>query len=100
MVKITNGTVTTEVTQGAYDTFYKEQGFVIVSDENENIQVIAKLAKLVRNLEPKQGRIRALHEFWKKKQITGDCGRTLISYRLCEGGKSYAMSGFKLRKYS
>ena len=25
-----------EVTQGAYDTFYKEQGFVIVSDENEN----------------------------------------------------------------
>ena len=32
MVKITNGTVTTEVTQGAYDTFYKEQGFVIVSD--------------------------------------------------------------------
>ena len=63
-------------------------------------QVIAKLAKLVRNLEPEQGRIRALHEFWKKKQITGDCGRTLISYRLCEGGKSYAMSGFKLRKYS
>jgi len=41
MVKITNGTVTTEVTQGAYDTFYtfyKEQGFVIVSDENENIE--------------------------------------------------------------
>ena len=31
MVKITNGTVTTEVTQGAYDTFYKEQGFVTVS---------------------------------------------------------------------
>lgn len=31
-------TVTTEVTQGAYDTFYKEQGFVIVSDENENIE--------------------------------------------------------------
>ena len=24
MVKITNGTVTTEVTQGAFDTFYKE----------------------------------------------------------------------------
>ena len=38
MVKITNGTVTTEVTQGAYVTFYKEQGFVIVSDENENIE--------------------------------------------------------------
>ena len=35
MVKITNGTVTTEVTQGAYALFYKEQGFVIVSDENE-----------------------------------------------------------------
>lgn len=35
MVKITNGTVTTEVTQGAYDLFYKEQEFVIVSDENE-----------------------------------------------------------------
>ena len=38
MVKITNGTVTTDVTQGAYDTFYKEQGFVIVSDKNENIK--------------------------------------------------------------
>ena len=40
MVKITIGTVTTEVTHGAYDTFYKEQGFVIVSDEskNENIE--------------------------------------------------------------
>ena len=36
MVKITNGTVTTEVTQGAYDLYYKGQGFVIVSDENEN----------------------------------------------------------------
>ena len=36
MVKITNGTVNTEVTQGAYDLYYKEQGFVIVSDENEN----------------------------------------------------------------
>lgn len=36
MVKITNVTVTTEVTQGAYDLFYKEQGFVIVSDETEN----------------------------------------------------------------
>lgn len=36
MVKITNGTVTTEVTQGAYDLFYKEQGFVIASDETEN----------------------------------------------------------------
>ena len=35
MVKITNGTVTTDVTQGEYDLFYKEQGFVIVSDKNE-----------------------------------------------------------------
>ena len=38
MVKITNGTVITEVTQGAYDLYYKEQGFVIVSDETENIE--------------------------------------------------------------
>ena len=38
MVKITNGTVTTEVNKGSYDTFYKEQGFVVVSDENENIE--------------------------------------------------------------
>ena len=38
MVKNTNGTVTTEVTKGAYDTIYKEQGFVVVSDENENIE--------------------------------------------------------------
>ena len=40
MVKITNGTVTTEVTKGSYDTFYMEHGFVIVSDEskNENIE--------------------------------------------------------------
>ena len=30
-------------------------------------QVIAKLAVLVRNLEPKQGRIRAEHEFWNEK---------------------------------
>ena len=30
-------------------------------------QVIAKLAVLVRNLEQKQGRIRAEHEFWNEK---------------------------------
>ena len=30
MVKITNGTVTTEVTKGAYDTFYKEQGLSLI----------------------------------------------------------------------
>lgn len=36
MIKITNGAITTEVTQGAYDMFYIEQGFVIVSEENDN----------------------------------------------------------------
>lgn len=36
MIKITNGTITVEVTKGAYDTYYKEQGFVIVSDESKN----------------------------------------------------------------
>ena len=55
---------------------------------------------LVRNLEPKQGRIRAEHEFWNEKWITGYFRRILISYRLYESGKSYAMSGFKLRMYS
>lgn len=38
MIKVTDGTVTAEVTQGAYDTFFKGQGFVIVSDENNNIE--------------------------------------------------------------
>lgn len=38
MIKVTNGTVTAEVTQGAYDTFFKGEGFVIVSDENDNIE--------------------------------------------------------------
>lgn len=38
MNKVTNGTVTAEVTQGAYDTFFKGEGFVIVSDENDNIE--------------------------------------------------------------
>lgn len=36
MIKVTNGTVTTEVTKGAYDTYFKREGFVIVSDENKN----------------------------------------------------------------
>lgn len=36
MITITNGKITAEVTQGAFDTYYKEQGFVIVSDENED----------------------------------------------------------------
>lgn len=38
MIKVTNGTVTVEVTQGAYDTYFREQGFVIVSGENKNIE--------------------------------------------------------------
>lgn len=66
----------------------------------KDMQVIAKLAKLVRNLEPKQGRIRAEHEFWNEKWITGHFRRTLIRLRLYGVGKSYAMSGFKLRMYS
>lgn len=54
----------------------------------DGIQVIAKLAVLVRDLEPKQGRIRAEHEFWNEKWITGYFRRTLISYWLYESGKS------------
>ena len=50
----------------------------------EHNQVIAKLARLVRNLERKQGRIRAEHEFWNEKWITGHFRRTLISYGLYE----------------
>jgi len=38
MIKITNGTVSVEVTQGAYDAYFKRDGFVIVSDENKNIE--------------------------------------------------------------
>ena len=63
-------------------------------------QVIAKLAKLVRNLEPKKGWIRAEHESLNKKWITGHFRRTLINLRLYGVGRSYAMSGFKLRMYS
>ena len=55
---------------------------------------------LVRNLELKQGRIRAEHEFWNEKWITGYFRHTLIGYRFYEVGKSYAMRGFKLRMYS
>ena len=43
---------------------------------------------LVRNHEPKQGRIRAEHEFWNEKWIIGHFRRTLISYGLYESGKS------------
>lgn len=56
--------------------------------EDSITQVIAKLARLVRILEPKQGRIRAEHEFWNKKWITGHFRRTLISYGFYESGKS------------
>lgn len=38
MIKVTNGTVTAEVTQCAYDAYFKRDGFVIVSDENKNIE--------------------------------------------------------------
>ena len=55
---------------------------------------------LVRNIEPKQGRIRAEHEFQDARWIIGYFRRILISYRLYESGKSYAMSGFKFRMYS
>ena len=41
---------------------------------------------LVRNIEPKQGRIRAEHEFQDARWITGYFRRTLISYRLYESG--------------
>lgn len=55
---------------------------------------------IVRNLELKQGRIRAKHEFKDNKWISASFRRTLISLRLYEVGKSYAMRGFKLRMYS
>ena len=53
-----------------------------------SVQVIAKLARHVYNLETKQGRIRAEHEFWNDKWITGHFRRTLISYGLYKSGKS------------
>lgn len=52
------------------------------------LQVIAKLAVLVRNLEPKQGRIREEHDLWNEKWIIAHVRRTLISYGLYESGKS------------
>ena len=55
---------------------------------NPLIQVIAKLAVLVRNLEPKQGRIREEHDLWNEKWIIAHVRRTLISYGLYESGKS------------
>lgn len=59
----------------------------VVREFNEK-QVIAKLAVLVRNLEPKQGRIREEHDLWNEKWIIGHFRRTLISYGLYESGKS------------
>lgn len=64
------------------------------TEETENdgykliYQVIAKLAVLVRNLEPKQGRIREEHDLWNEKWIIAHVRRTLISYGLYESGKS------------
>lgn len=43
-----------------------EEVFQAVDHKDLDNQVIAKLATLVRNLESKQGRIRALHEFWNE----------------------------------
>ena len=40
---------------------------VCIQQKYNYCQVIAKLAVLVRNLEQKQGRIRAEHEFWNEK---------------------------------
>lgn len=78
--------------------------FIVEMDENGNVyswydvaggnsfhastQVIAKLAVLVRNLEPKQGRIREEHDLWNEKWIIAHVRRTLISYGLYESGKS------------
>ena len=42
---------------------YVWQNYRVGNKSLYTLQVIAKLAKLVRNLEPKQGRIRAKHEF-------------------------------------
>ena len=42
----------------------------------------------VRNLEPKQGRIREEHDLWNEKWIIAHVRRTLISYGLYESGKS------------
>ena len=64
--------------------------FLMVSLYDMN-QVIAKLAVLVRNLEPKQGRIREEHDLWNEKWIIAHVRRTLISYGLYESGKSYAL---------
>lgn len=43
-----------------------EEVFQAVDHKDLDNQVIAKLATLVRNLESKQGRIRALHQFWNE----------------------------------
>ncbi len=43
MLRITNGTITVEVTKGAFDSFYAKQGFEVLNDneeweENENAE--------------------------------------------------------------
>ena len=70
-----------------YNVGKENIAYEIIEDISQ-YQVIAKLAVLVRNLEPKQGRIRAEHDFWNEKWIIGHFRRTLISYGLYESGKS------------
>lgn len=36
MVKITNGVMTVDVTQGAFDSYYAKQGFKVVTDKATN----------------------------------------------------------------
>lgn len=64
---------------------FEKKGFITFQNK---YQVIAKLAVLVRNLEPKQGRIREEHDLWNEKWIIAHVRRTLISYGLYESGKS------------
>ena len=67
---------------------FNDKFYAKVDGKFYEIQVIAKLAVLVRNLEPKQGRIREEHDLWNEKWIIGHFRRTLISYGLYESGKS------------
>ena len=67
---------------------FNDKFYAKVDGKFYEIQVIAKLAVLVRNLEPKQGRIREEHDLWNEKWIIAHVRRTLISYGLYESGKS------------
>ena len=78
-----NGAMTKGVTNETVDGMSIQK-----IDRMIEIQVIAKLAVLVRNLEPKQGRIREEHDLWNEKWIIAHVRRTLISYGLYESGKS------------